>query len=165
MLYLFECFLLQFLHLIWVAFLWEIIMSLAELTWGLQGKSVQASRLYHSRQRADQPHCVMCWYPACPACSPSCTHRHIYCTVCFIYSTVTLPFILTVQLNRCLKFHPWWIPLNSSAGHYKIKIANSLFFTIKFYLTSTVPQRIYGFQIFKYIFCINSMNFFSRRAQ
>lgn len=38
-------------------------MSLAEgrqLTWGLRGESVQASRLDRSRQQADQPHSVMC---------------------------------------------------------------------------------------------------------
>lgn len=48
-----------FLHLTWVAFLWEIIMSIAEgrlLTWGLQGESVQVACLYRSRQEADQPH-------------------------------------------------------------------------------------------------------------
>lgn len=50
---------LQFLHLTWVAFLWEIIMIIAEGSPGDCRASLY--RLLVSWRQADQPHRVMCW--------------------------------------------------------------------------------------------------------
>lgn len=78
---------LQFLHLTWVAFLWEI-MSIAEglwLTWELWGESVQATCLYH------RLHCDVLTLPR-SGHLPAARMCSFYCPVRLTVPTVTFSF-------------------------------------------------------------------------